>query len=45
MQGGLSPKVLFKMSDEELKKQIKKHNHRKDEVSDESLFDYLRNNK
>ena len=45
MQGGLSPKVLFKMSDEELKKQIKKHNHRKDEVSDESLFDYLKNNK
>ena len=36
MQGGLSPKVLFKMSDEELKKQIKKHNHRKDEVADES---------
>ncbi len=42
MQGGIGPQLLFKMSDEDLKQQIQKHNHRKDEVSDEMLFNYLR---
>jgi len=42
MQGGIGPQVLFKMNDEDLMQQIKKHNHRKDEVSDEALFNYLR---
>ena len=42
LQGGIGPQVLFKMNDEDLMQQIKKHNHRKDEVSDEALFNYLR---
>jgi len=42
MQAGIGPQVLFKMNDEDLMQQIKKHNHRKDEVSDEALFNYLR---
>jgi hypothetical protein len=42
MQGGIGPHVLFKMSDENLKKQIRVHNHRKDEVSDEQLYNYIR---
>jgi len=42
MQGGIGPQVLFKMNDEDLKKQIKLHNHRKDEASDEELFNYIR---
>jgi len=33
------------MNDQDLMAQIKKHNHRKDEVSDQVLFDYLRSNK
>jgi hypothetical protein len=42
MQAGIGPQVLFKMNNEDLMQQIKKHNHRKDEVSDEALFNYLR---
>ena len=42
MQGGIGPRVLFKMSDEDLRKQIRIHNHRKDEVSDEQLYNYIR---
>ena len=42
MQGGIGQQVLFKMNDEDLIKQIQAHNHRKDEVSDEALFNYLR---
>jgi hypothetical protein len=42
MQGGIGPQVLFKMSDEELKQQIQIHNHRKGEISDEELYNYLR---
>lgn len=42
MQSGISPKILFKMSDKDLKKQIKLHNHRKDEASDEDLYNYIR---
>ena len=45
MQGGIGPQLLFKMNDQDLMVQIKKHNHRKNEVSDQVLFDYLRNNK
>jgi hypothetical protein len=42
MQGGIGPQVLFKMSDTELMQQIKNHNHRKDEVSDQELYNYIR---
>jgi hypothetical protein len=42
MQGGVSPKILFKMSEEELREQIRLHNHRKDEVSDKELYNYIR---
>jgi hypothetical protein len=42
MQGGIGPHILFKMNDEDLMKQIQAHNHRKDEVSDEELYNYLR---
>ena len=43
MQGGIGPQVLFKMNDQDLMDQIEKHNHRKNEVTDQALFDYLRN--
>ena len=42
MQGGVGPQILFKMSDTELMQQIKNHNHRKDEVSDQELYNYIR---
>ncbi|HAF77626.1 MAG TPA: hypothetical protein DCG42_09925 [Maribacter sp.] len=42
MQGGIGPQVLFKMSEQELKQQIQIHNHRKDEISDEELYNYIR---
>ena len=42
MQGDIGPQVLFKMSDEDLMDQIRKHNHRKEEVSDEELYIYIR---
>ena len=42
MQGGVSPKILFKMSEEELREQIRLHNHRKDEVSDKESYNYIR---
>ena len=42
MQGGIGPQVLFKMSEQELKQQIQVHNHRKDEISDEELYNYIR---
>ena len=42
MQSGIGPQVLFKMSDTELMQQIKNHNHRKDEVSDQELYNYIR---
>ena len=42
MQGDIGPQVLFKMSDEDLMDQIRKHNHRKDEVTDEELYIYIR---
>ena len=42
MQGGIGPQVLFKMSEQELKQQIQIHNHRKDEISDEALYNYIR---
>ena len=42
MQGGISPQVLFKMSEKALRQQIKTHNHRKNEISDEELYNYLR---
>ena len=42
MQGGIGPQVLFKMNDQDLMDQIKKYNHRKDEVSDEELYNYIR---
>ncbi len=42
MQGGVSPKILFKMSEEELREQIRLHNHRKDDVSDKELYNYIR---
>ena len=42
MQGGIGPQVLFKMDDADLMQQIKNYNHRKDEVSDQELFNYIR---
>ena len=42
MQGGIGPHILFKMNDKDLMKQIQTHNHRKDEVSDEQLFNFIR---
>ena len=42
MQGGIGPQVLFKMSEQELKQQIQTHNHRKDEISDEELYNYIK---
>jgi len=42
MQGGIGPQVLFKLNDEQLKQQIQTHNHRKDEVTDEELYIYIR---
>mgnify|MGYP003112758578 CR=1 FL=1 len=42
MQSGIGPQVLFKMDDENLMQQIKIHNHRKDEVSDKELYNYIR---
>ena len=42
MQDDIGPQVLFKMSDEDLMDQIRKHNHRKEEVSDEELYIYIR---
>ena len=42
MQGGIGPQILFTMRDEELKQQIQIYNHRKDEISDEELYNYLR---
>ena len=42
MQGGISPRSLFKMNDKDLLLQIKAHNHRKDEISDKELYNYIR---
>jgi len=42
MQGGISPKTLFKMNEKDLRQQIKLHNHRKNEISDEELYNYIR---
>ena len=42
LQGNISPRILLKMSDEDLIEQIKLHNHRKDEISDEQLYNYIR---
>jgi hypothetical protein len=42
LQGNISPRVLLKMSNEDLIQQIKIHNHRKNEISDKELYNYIR---
>ena len=42
LQSNISPRNLFKMKDKDLINQIKLHNHRKDEISDEQLYNYIR---
>ncbi len=42
MQGDISPKVLLDPNNQNLLQHIKDYNHRKDEVSDEELYTYIR---
>jgi hypothetical protein len=42
LQSNIPPGQLFKLGDEELIQQIKTHNHRKDEASDQELYNYIR---
>jgi hypothetical protein len=41
MQGNISPRVLLSPDNQNLLKHIKDYNHRKDEVSDEELYNYI----
>ena len=41
MQGNISPRTLLSPDNQNLLKHIKDYNHRKDEVSDEELYNYI----
>ena len=42
MQGNISPRILLSPENKDLTQHIKDYNHRKDEVSDKELYNYIR---